>query len=462
MAEKTIVYAPALGGNYADPSVIRVGEDFYMTHSSYKQTPGLVIWHSRDLMSWAPVGAALTDYVGDVWAPDFVSYEGTYYIYFPANRSNWVVTAPHPAGPWSAPVNLGIRGIDPGHAVGPDGKRYLHMSGGDMVELSGDGLSVVDEPRKVYESWRYPDEWVVEAFSLEGPKVTFRNGYYYLIVAIGGTAGPPTSHMAAASRSRTPWGPWEHSPYNPIIHTESAEERWWSKGHGSLVEGADGRWWIAYHAYLNGFHTLGRHTLFEPIEWTEDGWFRTAPCALESPPPIRRVDDFASEALPLHWHVEGEAPSARFVSGGGALTARGAEEGRSPLLFMTAHERYEVEVTAEIKGDCEARLLLYYNESAHLGLGLHEGGVRFFRSFKGYGTMASDRREARLRIRNDGNVVTSSYSFDDGETWTKYDKVVDVSGMHHNTFGGFLSLRVGLDAVGDGTATFRRFAYISF
>lgn len=462
--ERRSVRAPALGGNYADPSVIRVGEDFYMTHSSYKQTPGLVIWHSRDLMAWTPVGAALTEYLGDVWAPDFVAHAGTYYIYFPANRSNWVVTAPHPTGPWSAPVDLGIRGIDPGHAVGPDGKRYLHMSGGEFVELADDGLSVVGETRKVYESWRYPDDWVVEGFSLEGPKVTFRDGYYYLIVAIGGTAGPPTSHMTVASRSRTPWGPWEHSPYNPIVRTASREERWWSKGHGSLIEDAQGQWWIAYHAYLNGFHTLGRHTLFEPIEWTEDGWFHTAPCTFETPPPVRRIDDFEAAPLSPAWHVEGEAPSVRFRPGPGGLAVRGVSEGaaRSPLLWMPAHERYEVEVSAAIEGDCEARLLLYYNEAAYLGLGLHGGGVRFFRSFKGYGTMPSEAREARLRIRNDGNLVTCFYSFDDGATWTKYDKVVDVSGMHHNTFGGFVSLRVGLDAAGGGTATFRRFVYASF
>lgn len=205
------LYAPIIGGNYADPSIIRVGEDYYMTHSSYKLTPGLIIWHSRDLLHWTKVGAALTRYGGDVWAPDFAVHNGRYYIYYPAGGTNWVVTAEHPAGPWSEPVNLGIKGIDPGHTVGPDGKRYLHMSGGYIVELSDDGLSVAGEAREIYEGWRYPEDWVVEGYSLEGPKVTYHNGYYYLTVAVGGTAGPPTSHMAVSSRSRTPWGPWEHS-----------------------------------------------------------------------------------------------------------------------------------------------------------------------------------------------------------------------------------------------------------
>ena len=264
-------YAPIIAGNYADPSIIRVGEDYYMTHSSYKLTPGLVIWHSRDLLNWSRVGP---HYEGNVWAPDFVAHNGMYYIYYPAGRTNWVVTASSPAGPWSKPINLGIKGIDPGHTAGPDGKRYLHMSGGDFVELTADGLAIAGEVRHVYNGWRYPDDWVVEAYSLEGPKITVHDGYYYLTATVGGTAGPPTSHMAVSSRSRTPWGPWEHSPYNPIIHTESRDERWWSKGHASLIDSPDGQWWMVYHAYANGFHSLGRQTLLEPIEWTSDGWFR--------------------------------------------------------------------------------------------------------------------------------------------------------------------------------------------
>ena len=141
-----------------------------------------------------------------MWAPDFVAHNGMYYIYYPAGRTNWVVTASSPAGPWSKPINLGIKGIDPGHTAGPDGKRYLHMSGGDFVELTADGLAIAGEVRHVYNGWRYPDDWVVEAYSLEAEN--YRSRWLLLSDgAVGGTAGPPTSHMAVSSRSRTPWGP---------------------------------------------------------------------------------------------------------------------------------------------------------------------------------------------------------------------------------------------------------------
>lgn len=456
-------------GNYADPSVIRVGCDYYMTHTSYRFIPGLIIWHSRDLYNWRPVTAALHECVGDVWAPDFVHHNGTFYIYFPANRSNWVVTAPSPEGPWSKPIDLQISGIDPGHVVGPDGKRYLHLSDGYIVELSADGLSVAGEPRRVYEGWKYPPEWEVEAYSMEGPKLVRHGGYYHLTVAVGGTAGPPTSHMVVSSRSRTPWGPWEHSPYNPIVHTWSREETWWSKGHGSLIDTPEGDWYIVYHAYLNGFATLGRQTLLEPIEWTEDGWFKlaekrsdaqSAPDRTASAGDAPFEDDFAGERLKLCWQACASPPEERFRLSGGALLADGSSDGeaRSPLLYMPAHRSYEAQIEVSAEGDAEGRLLLYYNDSAWLGIGASRKGVRHVRSFKTYAAVSIEGGRVWLRIRNDRHIVSFFFSTD-GIEWRKYDKVVEASGFHHNTLGGFLSLRIGLDAVGKGTVAFRGFRY---
>ena len=133
------------------------------------------------------------------------------------------------------------------------------------MPLADDGLSTTGPPKKVYDGWQYPADWVVEAFSQEGPKILKHGDYYYMMLAEGGTAGPATGHMVVAARSRTIEGPWENSPYNPIVRTRSQDERWWSKGHGSLVEDRAGKWWMVYHAYENGY-TLGRQTLLEPIE----------------------------------------------------------------------------------------------------------------------------------------------------------------------------------------------------
>lgn len=125
---------------------------------------------------------------------------------------------------------------------------------------------------------------------------------------------------------------------------------------------------------------------------------------------------------------------------------------------MPAHERYDVQVEIEISDDAEGRLLLYYNDAAYLGIGVSGAGVRHFRSFKSYRAEPVSGERLLVRIRNNRNIVSFYFGYD-GRSWSKYDKVVDVSGMHHNTLGGFLSLRVGLDAAGEGNAIFRNFCY---
>ena len=130
-----------MGGDHPDGSPIRVGDDFYLTHSSFDYAPGLLIWHSRDLINWRPVAAALRRYYGTVWAPYLCEYEGHFYIYFPAAGHIQVVHADHPTGPWSEPIDLGISAIDPAH-IAENGRRFLYLVGGQMAELTPNGLAV--------------------------------------------------------------------------------------------------------------------------------------------------------------------------------------------------------------------------------------------------------------------------------------------------------------------------------
>lgn len=180
-----------LAGDYPDPSIVRVGQDYYMTHSSFHYTPGLLIWHSRNLTDWKSIGHAVSSHVGgSIMAPDMIYYEGLYYIYFPAGGTNYVVTAEHPRGPWSEPVDLKVGYIDPGHAVDPQGNRFLFLSEGYCIPLSPDGLSTAGELTQIYEGWRYPKEWLTEGFYLESPKLTYKDGYYYMTSAQGGPPDP--------------------------------------------------------------------------------------------------------------------------------------------------------------------------------------------------------------------------------------------------------------------------------
>ena len=233
---------PILAGDHPDPTILRDGDRWLMTFSSFESYPGLVIWQSRDLVNWTPLTAALKTNIGSVWAPELTRHNGRYFLFIPARfpdkRSIYVIHAERPEGPWSEPIDLNLpRHIDPGHAVGEDGSRWLFLSGGDRIPLSDDGLSTIGDVEHVYDPWRYPEEWVVEGFAPEGPKILRRGEWFYLITAVGGTAGPPTGHMVIVARSRSIHGPWEHDPENPIVRTWSSREKWWSRGHATVFEG---------------------------------------------------------------------------------------------------------------------------------------------------------------------------------------------------------------------------------
>lgn len=403
-------------GDYPDPTILRDGNDFYMTHSSFTYFPGLLVWHSTDLLHWEPVARAVEDGDYSIFAPDICKVDGRFYIYYPTSRGeNYVVVADRPEGPWSAPVKLDVGGIDPGHVVAEDGQRYLYTNNGWVTPLTPDGLAAAGKPQKVYDGWEFPKEWETEGMWLESPKLFKRGGWYYLVSAEGGTAGPATSHMVVVARSKSALGPWENSPHNPMVHTYSADEAWWSKGHGTLVDDAEGNWYIVYHAYRNGFHTLGRSTIVESVAWTEDGW-----------PVLAEKDgakwekgglqgDYAylrDYANPLLW--------SRWQPGFG---------GGSLWLTTAVDESYEITARFSIPEGSQAGLFLFYNEQANIGL------------------TGSDPAFA-LRIRNERNTVSVWEQTGDG-AWEPVMERQDVSEMHHNRYQGFFALRPAY-LLGDG------------
>ena len=460
-----------LGGDYPDPSIIREGKDFYMTNSSFNYAPGLLVWHSTDLVNWTPIARALHALDGSVYAPDLVKYKGRYYIYYPAAGANYVVYADNIRGPWSQPVKLDLTGIDPGHVVGEDGKRYLYVDKGAIAPLSGDGLKVTGPKKTVYEGWQFPKEWKTEGngdMFLEGPKLLHKDGYYYMVSAEGGTAGPATSHMVVVARSKSVFGPWENSPYNPLVHTYSASDPWWSKGHGTLIDDAEGNWWVVYHAYAQGYHTLGRQTLIDPVEWTADGWVKlrhdARPLPAQDPEKhgLELSDDFTGKQLGLQWTFWKEyAPeSLSFGKDGMSVKAKGKTPADGRLLMVTATDK-NYELTTEItlgKGNTGG-LLLFYDEKAYAGVASDGKTFTIYRNGEKTETMPSDyHKHFHLRLLNRANRVILSAS-KDGKSWEELATDIDVSGLHHNNYGGFYALRPALLSAGKGRTTFRNFTY---
>lgn len=474
---------PIVAGDHPDPTVLKDGSDYYMTFSSFQAYPGAVIWHSRDLVSWTPIVAALTQPIGTVWAMDLVKHQGRFFLYIPVLRDAgtgvFVTWADDIRGPWSTPIDLQIPGcIDPGHVVGEDGQRYLFVNGGRRVRLRPDGLATAGPLEEgAWTPWQYPKDWEVEMFAPEGPKLLRRGGWFYLVSAVGGTAGPATSHMVTVARSRSVNGPWEHCPHNPVVRTTSKREPWWSRGHASLVEGPTGDWWMVYHGYESDYRTLGRQCLLEPIEWTADGWFRAKGGTLAQPSPAPRggqvgpsglplSDDFSRSQLGLQWsfHAPGANEAARLRHADGGLVIQGKGQGladSSPLCCIVGDRSYEITVDLEIRGEGHGGLALFYDERGHVGLGFSRHELRTY----GYGQEQTWMRERMdvsrvlVHLRNHENVLRWRYSLDGGASWREHPWQMEVSGFHHNVFGGFLSLRPALFSAGPGEVVARNFSY---
>ncbi len=472
---------PVLAGDHPDPAVLKDGKDYYLTFSSFDSYPGLTIWHSRDLVNWQPRKPALTRNIGSVWAVSLEKHKGRYFLYIPVKASPndvFVTWADDIDGPWSDPQPLGLHNhIDPCHVVGEDGSRWLFLSGGDRVRLSDDGLSLAGQPEHVYDPWHYPDDWDVEGFSPEGPKVHRRGEWFYLVTAVGGTAGPPTGHMVIAARSKSVHGPWEQHPGNPLVRTKNESEAWWSRGHASLVEGPDGHWYTLYHGFEAHFWTLGRQCLLDKVAWTADGWFHMTGGDLAKPLSMPKggqalphglslSDNFSAPlAMGSKWSFFRPAPDegSRVRVEGGALHLAGkglAPSSGSPLLLTAGDTSYRFECDIEVPEDGTAGLVLFYDDKLYCGLGFdekhfvtHQYGIERGRPANPHG------RRMKLRITNRRHIISIHTSGDGGKTWKRFDRGMEVSGYHHNVRGGFLMLRPGLYAAGPGEAVFRDFQF---
>jgi xylan 1,4-beta-xylosidase len=472
---------PVLAGDYADPTVLRDGEQYFMTNTSHDATPGIVLWRSTDLVNWSAVGPILTKSIGTVWAMDLIKHAGHYYLYIPAfaggRQTVMVMHSARMESGWSDPIDLGVPRIDPGHVVGEDGKRYLFFNGGSRVKLSDDGLAL-DGPlvEGAYDLWRYPEDWVVEMYAPEGPKFFWKDGFVYLVAAVGGTAGPATSHMVVVSRSRSVFGPWEQCPHNPIVRTQRESEPWWSRGHATLLEDPTHQWWMVYHGYENGYRTLGRQVLLEPVSWDKNGWPRAMggdlsrplakPKAARSNMVERRYsDDFSTDQLGTLWRFHkpqsDELTRVQRANGAMLLNAKGSSPADcSPMTMNPGDRAYQAEVTLEPLKGAEGGLLLFYNEKGYVGVGFDGKKLSTYVYGERHDWLRIDLVASQLtfRITNDHHVVTMHYRAGDG-AWIKHPWQLEMSGMHQNVLGGFLSLRPSLFACGAGQVRFRGFQY---
>lgn len=291
---------PILSGAYPDPSICRVGDDFYLVNSSFEYFPGLPVHHSTDLVNWELIGYGLhrdeqasgevnlidVQQDGGIHAPTIRHHEGTFYIITtnvyspvdptkPAKMVNFIITAKDPSGPWSEPhVIDGAPGIDPDLFFDDDGKTYFvgtHAVG--MPDENGIGEIWVQELDLI--NWELKGErhsvWrgACGGCCVEGPHMYKEHGKYYLMVAEGGTS---YNHAVMIAASEAISGPFESNPRNPILTSRHLSKNNWlnSTGHADLVELQDGRWYMVALSVRNeteGHSNMGRETHLIPVTW---------------------------------------------------------------------------------------------------------------------------------------------------------------------------------------------------
>ena len=291
---------PIIPGGHPDPSICRVGEDYYIVNSTFEYFPALPIHHSRDLVNWELIGYGLhrneqgsgvvnlvdVQQNGGIHAPTIRYHEGTYYIivtniYAPRDRTkpgvnvNFIITASDPAGPWSDPhVIEGAPGIDPDIFFDDDGKVYFigtHAPG----DPNKNGIGEIWVQELDLENWKLVGErstvWAgaCGGCCVEGPHIYKVHGMYYLLVAEGGTG---MNHAVMISASKSITGPYDSNPRNPIITTRHLSNKNWvhSTGHADMVELPDGRWYMVALGKRNdvdGNSNMGRETHLMPVVW---------------------------------------------------------------------------------------------------------------------------------------------------------------------------------------------------
>ena len=481
----SIITNPILRGFNPDPSILRVGDDYYIASSTFEWFPGVQIHHSRDLKHWRLLTHPLTrrsqlDMLGNpdsggVWAPCLSYADGLFYLIYTDVKShlgpfkdthNYLVTASDIMGPWSEPVHLNSSGFDPSLFHDSDGKKWLlnmiwdHRKGKNpfggiaLQQYSPEVRRLVGPVHNIFGG--------TELGLTEGPHIYRHNGYYYLLTAEGGTR---FGHAATVARSSSLFGPYEVDPMGPLVTAAGDMELELQRaGHASLVETPNQELYIAH---LCGRPlrpsmqcNLGRETALQQVKWTEDGWLRLAgggnrPYVEVQAPDLpehrwseeSETDDFDGGQLSIHLQSLREPISEEWASlkqRQGYLRLKGRESLYSAFrqsLVARRQQSFVIEAETAVEFDPDhyqqlAGLIYYYNNKNYYYLWIS----RDEQLGRCLGIMSSDRGiydeplespvsiegwdKVRLKAKVNYERLTFYYS-KDGAEWTAIGTVLD-------------------------------------
>lgn len=412
---------PIIPGYNPDPSICRVGSDFYLVNSTFEFFPGVPIYHSRNLVNWELTGYCLTRRSqlelegcrnsGGIYAPTIRYHKGTFYMITTnvTDKGNFVIHTDDINGEWSEPAWIDQGGIDPSLFWDDDDKCY-YCSTGVLDGVRGIVAFEIDPLTGEILSDKHLISEGCGGQCAEGPHIYRKDGFYYLMIAEGGTE---YAHRETMQRSDNIYGPYIPCPHNPIIsHKEYKKSEIQATGHADLVEDENGNWWLVFlgirrfsHALL---HNLGRETFLAPVTWDEEGWpvvgyngNGTIELVMDAPLPGSDCADtiantvidkstglpliHADHSINIDFHTDSLDKRLQFTrnpdmsrylldSANGTLTLTGTditlnEPGKSPTILSFKQPEFTTTLTAAMSiKDSDARrcgIAAYYNNDYH-------------------------------------------------------------------------------------------------
>lgn len=512
---------PILPGFYPDPSICRVGEDYYLVTSTFAYFPGVPIFHSKDLVNWKQIGNILdreeqiyligAGHSGGIFAPTIRYYDGTFYMITTnvTNGGNFIVKAEDPAGPWSNPYFIeGAGGIDPSLFFDDDGRCYYTGTKGRregeryygdnevwLQEIDINNMKLVGESYAIWHGALRNVVWP------EAPHIYKKDGRYYLMIAEAGTAH---AHAVTVASSDCITEPFKGYNCNPILtHRHlGLDYPIVNVGHGDLVETQNGEWYmvvLASRTYGGYYRNLGRETFLVPLEW-EDGWplinrgigllestVKVPDLPVTPVEPIPEREDFDGDSLPLHFiylrnpKVSSYSLQAREGYLRMKLTPEQLTELVSPSylgirqtgisFIFEAMMEYEPLVDTEEAGI----VILQSNEFHYRFVMILKDGLKVMRLIRcknkneevlaeaTVGKQNEPKGQISLRIAADIQDLTFSYSLD-GNEYHILKTNVDARILSTDVAGGFVGNTLGLYCSSNGveSTNYVDFDWISY
>lgn len=491
---------PVIPGFHPDPSVCRVGNDFYLVNSSFQYFPSVPLFHSTDLIHWEQIGNCLTrpsqvelskaSFGGGIYAPTIRYNDGTFYMITTnvTGKGNFLVHTTDPRGQWSEPVWLEQGGIDPSLYF-EDGKCYLVSNPDNCIHLceidpmTGKQLT---PSRRIWTGTggRYP----------EGPHIYKKDGWYYLLISEGGTE---YGHKITIARSKFIDGPYTGNPANPIlthINMNAQLNPIQGTGHADLIQAPDGSWWMIFLAFRtqNGqHHVLGRETFLAPVRWDEGAWpvvngngtvdlqmnVPTLPQQKVEAAPVRT--DFSN--MGPQWVYIRNPKADNYQAKSGKLTLKASPvsldmtEG-SPTFIARRQEHMNFTATTSVSlkqasANDEAGLSVYMYEKAHYDLFIKQNAdgkqslvLRYRLGELNHieKEIPLNKTKVQLRVKGSNDFYSFEYATD-GKNFKSIAKI-EARYLSSETNGGFTGVMLGMYAVADneGSKAQSEFYYFDY